>query len=547
MLQSFFRARRPKSRKIKRLRCEQLETRMMLAAVPQYAVAEIGSLDSGLPSVVPSSINNRGQVVGQALACGEDHAFLYDGSLHDLLASSARFSHVAGINDSGLIVGWVNSSGGKQHVCTYYAGAMHDLFTGVANAVNNHGQIVGRSSGRAFLYNDGITYLTDPSGITRRYSTATSINDLGQIVGNVEVLNGEGYSIGSTTPHAVIWANGDAQLLPDNGRGSEAFRINDMGQVIGVVYSQRGFVVGDPEPGYNFLYTGGQMVHLALKPHDINDNGQVVGYGTNARAAFYSGGVEYDLNNLLVSDTGVTLLDATAINNRGQIVGYGFNAKGEQAAFLLTPVAEGTTAVLTSAIIPSIRGYDAVFTATVDGVVSGTYPTGKVQFLLDGTTVLATTNLVNGVARYTTTPDAIGTHTVAARYVGNAEFAMSMSRAVALRLPASRLIVAQPKSVTAGVTSRFIIKVADARGKVVASFNGSVTLTVASGPTTLTRTVKAVRGVATFNLQLSAGRYVLRAVAKGLPQVLVTVTAARRPFWTRLIEPFMSPFLPANR
>ena len=75
----------------------------------------------------------------------------------------------------------------------------------------------------------------------------------------------------------------------------------------------------------------------------INNNGQVVGlsYTTNEtyRAFLYSDGAMVDLNTLLPSGSGWTLIDAQGINDSGQIVGYGISPLGETNAFLLTPLA----------------------------------------------------------------------------------------------------------------------------------------------------------------------------------------------------------------
>lgn len=505
----------------RRLRYEFLENRVLLSA--QYDVTILGTLGGSIHSQ-GYAINASGQVAGNGdCGSGDVHAFLYsDGALRDLRVFGATngSSTAYGVNDAGMVVG--SAQGwrmGSPHAY-YYDGVMHDLgIAGVARGVNNPGQIVGWSftTDSGFLYDHGtVTMLAAPSGTD--YSHAISINDRGQIVGYAGLRDGP--------THAVVFDGGVWQYLFSDDRESTAVGINDRGQIIGW------------RDDSAYVYMSGKTVNLLdlATPRSINDAGQVVGGGRNGHAWLYSDGAEYDLNTLLVSGSGVTLIGASAINNRGQIVAYATNSTGIVSAVLLTPVAEGTTAVLTSAVVPSWRGYDAVFTATVAGVVPGTYPTGKVQFL-DGTKLLASVSLANGVARYVTTPAAVGTHTVTARYVGNAEFAACMSRPVVLRLPATRLVAVSPTSVAAGVMSRFTIKAADAGGKVDTSFSGSITLTVASGPMTLTRTVKAVQGVATFNLQLSAGRYVLRAVATGLAQVLmpVTVTAARRPFWMGLI------------
>jgi probable HAF family extracellular repeat protein len=84
--------------------------------------------------------------------------------------------------------------------------------------------------------------------------------------------------------------------------------------------------------------------------YGINASGQVAGYayanGGGERAFLYSNGTMADLNLLIDPTSGWTLTEATAINNNGWIVGYGTNASGQQDAFLLTPTPEPSTILL---------------------------------------------------------------------------------------------------------------------------------------------------------------------------------------------------------
>jgi probable HAF family extracellular repeat protein len=77
----------------------------------------------------------------------------------------------------------------------------------------------------------------------------------------------------------------------------------------------------------------------------INNKGQVVGdastAGNAAQLAFlYSDGTMRDLNTLLTPGSGWTLREADAINDNGDIVGWGTNPSGQIHAFLLTLVPE---------------------------------------------------------------------------------------------------------------------------------------------------------------------------------------------------------------
>ena len=97
---------------------------------------------------------------------------------------------------------------------------------------------------------------------------------------------------------------------------------------------------------YRLNIATGAMVDLgALDGHfseafGINDVGQVVGE-SGGRAFVYDDGAMRDLNTLLPADSGWVLRSAQDVNNLGQIVGWGTAPDGiGPRAFLLTPVPE---------------------------------------------------------------------------------------------------------------------------------------------------------------------------------------------------------------
>jgi uncharacterized repeat protein (TIGR03803 family) len=85
--------------------------------------------------------------------------------------------------------------------------------------------------------------------------------------------------------------------------------------------------------------------------------------------------------------------------------------------------AAATTTTLTSSLDPSNSGQLVTFSAKVAGQFGGTV-TGSVAFM-DGATLLATTNLSGGVAKFTTKTLAPGAHNITASYNGNTDFATS--------------------------------------------------------------------------------------------------------------------------
>jgi hypothetical protein len=98
------------------------------------------------------------------------------------------------------------------------------------------------------------------------------------------------------------------------------------------------------------------------------------------------------------------------------------------SAAVIETVRSKTTTTLTASPNPATAGQSVTFTATVIPVSPGTgTPTGTVTFR-DGTTVLATESLVNGVATFTDTSLTVGTHAISATYNGATGYVTSVGR-----------------------------------------------------------------------------------------------------------------------
>jgi len=86
-----------------------------------------------------------------------------------------------------------------------------------------------------------------------------------------------------------------------------------------------------------------------------------------------------------------------------------------------------TKTTVVSSLNPSASGDTVTFTATVKSVAPGAgTPTGTVDFK-DGATLLGTHGLSGGVAAFATSKLAVGTHSITAVYVGNADYSTSKS------------------------------------------------------------------------------------------------------------------------
>ena len=103
------------------------------------------------------------------------------------------------------------------------------------------------------------------------------------------------------------------------------------------------------------------------------------------------------------------------------------NSASATANFSLSVGVIATTVALASSQNPSSFGQSVTFTATVTG--TGT-PTGNVTFN-DGGVAIGTGALSAGVATFTTSTLATGSHTITASYAGNVTFGPSTSQALA--------------------------------------------------------------------------------------------------------------------
>ena len=172
-------------------------------------MVDLGTL--GGTSSVARAINNVGQVVGAAdTAAGQSHAFVWSlaGGMIDLGTLGGVSSVARDINAGGVVVGCSTFAGDRtQAFIRPSAGGTMDLTprddaeNSQANAINDSGQVVGRSGGQAFSWTAAGDFVR-LVGANPAVSEINDINDGGLLVGYRQTLNAFGLPTGS---RPVTW------------------------------------------------------------------------------------------------------------------------------------------------------------------------------------------------------------------------------------------------------------------------------------------------------------------------------------------------------
>jgi len=294
-----------------------------------------------------SAINNAGQIAGFSDTPGSivHHAFVTGPNgvgITDLAEIDGATNEATAINNAGQVVGnyyYYTSSGGNAFVTGPNGVGIFHLGTlggagSLAYGINDYGQVVGASSlpgntaGHAFVTGENGVGMKDLGTLGGAFSLAADINNLGQVAGS------SNFAVRNSDQHAFITdANGVGMtdLGTLGGKQSHAIAINDSGQVVG----SSNFSINNNSLEHPFLYSNGVMTDLSQLPE--------------VRAA------------------GLTELQVTGINNNGQIVGYGTEDRVQMAVILSPYGSSSTNPIMPIANLP--LGWQFEFAPSYGGTV----------------------------------------------------------------------------------------------------------------------------------------------------------------------------------
>jgi probable HAF family extracellular repeat protein len=182
--------------------------------------------------------------------------------------------------------------------------------------------------------------MLDLGSLGGTFGLANWLNNRGQVVGQSNLA-------GDLTAHPFLWDRGSLKDLGTlGGTFGVATSVSDAGDIVGGATNQ------NDQAFLAFLWKNGVMTDLgALKGDDcslatnVNSGGQIVGFsfpcaGGPSHAFLWERGSLIDLNVLVPPGSGLQLTEATFINDRREIAVQGVLPNGDTRAVLLVPCDE---------------------------------------------------------------------------------------------------------------------------------------------------------------------------------------------------------------
>jgi probable HAF family extracellular repeat protein len=227
----------------------------------------------------------------------------------DLGTLGGETSYPEAITNTGQVVGYSDTAGGKHAFSWTAAGGMVDLGTlggntSEADAVNEHGEVVGFSelgtdtSYHAFVWTraEGMVDLGTLGGSE---SSAGDINDSGRVVG---CANSSAFPMGGS--YVMSWTRTEGMV--NLGAGGCANRVNDSGQIVGfapIPDDPHGAVRAFVATAAGGLVDLGTLGGRSSDAIDINDQGEVVGDADTTRYSHAAGQLRASVHRAFIASS----------------------------------------------------------------------------------------------------------------------------------------------------------------------------------------------------------------------------------------------------
>lgn len=248
-----------------------------------------------MPNIQVTDINNNGQVVGTYSHDGVVYSFVYsNGVFTTIYMPGTGYTAVRSINDSGQVAGNYDDGSIVNRGGFVYSNGIFTIIPipgAIVADINNSGQVVGfgydssRGNPIGFVYSNGVVTTFAVPGAYATYPH--SINDRGQVIG---IYGIHGIDVTDELELSTfVYSDGKFTKLPVS-RATSIFPtgINNSGQIVGNYGGPRrldGFVYSNGE----FTILGSAGNKMISEAWSINDRGQVAGtYHSNSGIDHYS-------------------------------------------------------------------------------------------------------------------------------------------------------------------------------------------------------------------------------------------------------------------
>ncbi len=267
-------------------------------------------------------------------AAGSELSAQVEYSILPLSLTGQQFSNGSALSNSGTYATGTSDAGGILWDATdgiRNLPAHSDRAFTSPNAVNDMGVVVGTGAATFFgsnplplIWTDGTTVAALPLPAGQTIGRANSVNNAGQAVGSVNGGSLEAAARFSTTSSSVI-----TETLPNGGRLTTAFGINNAGRIVGTALDPNNAAVTKGyylDPGAATATDIGALTdrgHNSAIPFAISSNGWIAGSsslnsGADGRAFIWSESEGMREIPLLSNTTGGS---ARGVNANGWAVG----------------------------------------------------------------------------------------------------------------------------------------------------------------------------------------------------------------------------------